>query len=430
MVAAVLAIVAIATVDMVYEADGRAEQSQREYAACTAAAFELQNASDCLTSEARLYVVTGNRVHLDKYLEELNVADHRGKAVETIRSIMKDAEAAADLNEALEFSNRLAERELYAMRLRAEADGLVDKPAGVSAVELRESDVQLSAEGKVDRAVELLISDAYDDSKSDINERIDECLADLMSQLQRISDESTAELSRQLDNMHVIMLLLLGIIVLVIFAMIFFVLWPSVVYARHIQHGERLELIGAYELKRLVDAYNDMHDESRRRTKQLEHDVVSDPLTGLLNRGAYDAILAEQDGAFALLIIDIDNFKGCNDTYGHDVGDSVLKKVARVVSDSFRSSDHVCRIGGDEFVVIMTNVTAELRDVVARKVEAMAGKLADGPDDGLPRVTLSVGIAFSDDASDSDGLYRAADHALYEVKGRGRNGYAFFETGE
>ena len=68
LVAAVLAIVAIATIDMVYDADRRAEQSQREYAACLEAAFELENASDYLTSEARLYAVTGNRAHLDNYL--------------------------------------------------------------------------------------------------------------------------------------------------------------------------------------------------------------------------------------------------------------------------------------------------------------------------------------------------------------------------
>ena len=354
------------------------------------------------------------------------MTDRRGKAVGVIADIMNDAEASADLNEALKLSNELAALELYAMRLKADADGLADMPADIAAVSVGGYDAQLSSDRKSERAVKLLVGDAYDRSKSHIEQRVDACLSDLISQLQSSSENSAASLEHQLDNMHVIMLLLLGIIVLVIFAMIFFVLWPSAVYARQIQRGERLEAIGALELKSLVDAYNEMYDENRRRTEQLEYDVARDPLTGTLNRGAYDAILAKQAGDFALLIIDVDNFKGCNDTYGHDVGDSVLKKVAHVIGESFRSSDYVCRIGGDEFVVIMTNMTSALRDVAARKVEAMADALASGPDDGLPRVTLSVGIAFSGDAPDRESLYRAADQALYVVKGRGRNGYAFF----
>ena len=127
----------------------------------------------------------------------------------------------------------------------------------------------------------------------------------------------------------------------------------------------------------------------------------------------------------AFLIIDVDKFKLINDCYGHEIGDQILKKVAKHLSDTFRAQDYVARIGGDEFAVIMTNSTRELQPVIQNKVESM-NQFLKKPDDGLPPISLSIGIAFSDKGFPEE-LYRQADRALYQVKENGRCGCHFYD---
>ena len=107
------------------------------------------------------------------------------------------------------------------------------------------------------------------------------------------------------------------------------------------------------------------------------------------------------------------------------MGDKVLKRVADILRHSFRSVDIICRIGGDEFVVIMTRADSSMRDVVEQKI-LLCNKQLSTPKDGLPPTTLSVGVAFSDRQHPSGDIYKDADTALYSVKQRGRNGIAFY----
>ena len=123
-------------------------------------------------------------------------------------------------------------------------------------------------------------------------------------------------------------------------------------------------------------------------------------------------------------MIDVDKFKEYNDTYGHDVGDRVLKRVADVLSGSFRSEDFVARIGGDEFCVIMQHVNSDLRPLVEGKLRAINEKLGV-PLDGLPVITLSIGAAFGDRLEADEDIFKDADDALYRVKRAGRGHFAF-----
>jgi len=135
----------------------------------------------------------------------------------------------------------------------------------------------------------------------------------------------------------------------------------------------------------------------------------------------------------AMMIVDVDNFKGINDTYGHEVGDKILKKVAGILSSAFRSGDYVFRIGGDEFVVLMLKMDPELKHVIKRKI-AQVSEALEATDDDLPYVSLSIGIAFSSDVDEGEdvsaGIFRKADLALYKVKEAGRNDYAFYDKKE
>lgn len=144
----------------------------------------------------------------------------------------------------------------------------------------------------------------------------------------------------------------------------------------------------------------------------------------LLNRRSFDQILSlyEKDrSSFALILADVDVFKQINDTCGHDTGDRILKRVAALLHTTFRFVDYVCRIGGDEFAVIMVDMSRELYYTITDKIAEINGQLAV-PEDGLPAVSLSAGVAFSDENGFCGSLFRAADSALYTAKAHGRCG--------
>ena len=126
-----------------------------------------------------------------------------------------------------------------------------------------------------------------------------------------------------------------------------------------------------------------------------------------------------------MFIFDVDHFKEFNDRYGHDMSDRVLQKVAATLTGNFRTEDYVCRFGGDEFTVLMVHATSAMRELVENKIERIRETLRDTAD-GLPVITLSIGVAFSDRPDPTDDILKDADTALYVTKERGRDGYTFY----
>ena len=114
-----------------------------------------------------------------------------------------------------------------------------------------------------------------------------------------------------------------------------------------------------------------------------------------------------------------------NDQYGHQTGDLVLQKLSKALQESFRGEDYVCRIGGDEFAVLMVNVGKEMTDLVENKLALIREKVS--VEDGVPPFTLSIGVAFSEEGLTGTDVYSHADAALYKAKENGRNGHAFYE---
>lgn len=154
-----------------------------------------------------------------------------------------------------------------------------------------------------------------------------------------------------------------------------------------------------------------------------------DSMTGLLNKGSFESALEahKTNPNMACIVVDIDRFKDVNDNYGHDIGDQVIKAVAHAIKKSFRDSDDVARIGGDEFAVIMKDITSEQRDIIISRIKNVRDIL-ERISNELPRVTLSVGIAFADEETKDNPkeVFLHADSVLYEVKDSGRDGFIFF----
>lgn len=167
--------------------------------------------------------------------------------------------------------------------------------------------------------------------------------------------------------------------------------------------------------------------------ERLHADSLTDALTGLANRRRFDQRLDEalRDCArgtrpVALLMIDIDNFKVYNDTFGHQAGDDCLRRVAALLQNNVgRARDLVARTGGEEMTVVMPEVDRAGALVVAERLRSavQAAGMPQGPDAIHPVVTISVGIGATEDPAQTtpDELVAAADAGLYEAKRQGRN---------
>jgi diguanylate cyclase (GGDEF)-like protein len=171
--------------------------------------------------------------------------------------------------------------------------------------------------------------------------------------------------------------------------------------------------------------------ELRRRVAELEGQVTTDPLTGLLNRRGLDAawkritrrVSRGSLKALSIILFDIDRFKESNDTYGHAHGDDVLRAIGALLRKIARSTDAVARVGGDEFIVLIEGPLEHACDTAERLRQDV--NLAD--DDILRYITISCGVSEHRGVSSIRSvsidpvLFQKADTALYEAKARGRN---------
>ncbi|MCG8710465.1 GGDEF domain-containing protein [Brenneria sp. 4F2] len=162
--------------------------------------------------------------------------------------------------------------------------------------------------------------------------------------------------------------------------------------------------------------------------RRLEQMATTDKLTGMMNRQAFDYYFTHLSGKrqaqhrpLSILLLDIDHFKAINDRYGHGVGDLVLQQIAKMLQQSIRNSDRVCRWGGEEFVVLLDNCDIEhalpRAETLRHDVEAMAVPYKNG----MIHVTISCGAAQYQEKEMLDTLINRADIALYQAKQQGRN---------
>jgi diguanylate cyclase (GGDEF)-like protein len=154
----------------------------------------------------------------------------------------------------------------------------------------------------------------------------------------------------------------------------------------------------------------------------LREENATDPLTGLLNRRGVEAVRAQLDMTgipFGAVVADIDFFKKVNDTYGHDVGDKVIQHLSLMMRHSSRAGDVLGRMGGEEFVMLLPNVSLEQTEAVAERLRAMMEQAVTDVEGG---VTISVGVAHAPTHTrDSEHVLKLADDALYLAKRGGRN---------
>ncbi len=429
-VAILLALLAFSLAGYIADAKDVAEYNESRYVACNSAIDDLEDASDYLTTQARMFVVTGDRAGMDAYLQELNVTDRRGHAVELLRSSFSDdVQAAADLQAALKASDELAENELVAMRLAADYYGVSDVPKIIERSNVIDGEQDMTPDQKIAAAREIMLGADYQQAKATIGANVESSAAALLDELNAELDANNVQIQNLLFQLRIAVALLLCVVMVLVLVLLMYVLKPLSHYIKRIEKNEPLTPGGSYELRYLANAYNAMYEDNSKRIMQLREFAERDPLTGISNRNGYDNFLAKHTRSIALILIDIDHFKEFNKVYGRDTGNAVMIKLANALSTAFRSTDFPCRIESDKFAVIMTNMDEDLRDSVTNKIGLVNTILADDSDD-LPLITISAGAAFSTEGMTDQDIYNAAESALIKAQQKGRNNLVFYGEGQ
>lgn len=399
------------------------------------AAVSLQEASDFLTDESRRFAINGEWIHLENYFLEVNEFRRREKALEEINNSGAPEASADFIEKALKESKELEEIECKAMKLVVSAKGydknpLYKIPPAVENAELSDKEKAMDFNTKMATAWLTLFSDQYFSKKMAISDYRSKAVEEIFKRTGALN-RNNAERLKATFHKTIIVIVLIVVFSLIFFLIILlFVVKSLYVFIDNIKHEQKLKSTRTKELELLRQTYNEMFDIAMEKEHFLRQKAEHDELTGLINRSAFKVILKalkESSETVAFIMLDIDKFKEINDTYGHSVGDKVLKTVAQVLESSFRSTDYAARLGGDEFAVVLSKCDEDMERtklIISAKMQTLFRKLEEKSPKEIPQTTLSCGIAISKNGW-NENLIEKADAALYEIKRAGRNGFKF-----
>jgi len=201
--------------------------------------------------------------------------------------------------------------------------------------------------------------------------------------------------------------------------------WLNITIVRNPEH----------KVTHYVGVFSDI-TEIKRSQHKLHELVNHDPLTGLPNRRLINELFEQsikraqrEDQQIAILFIDLDRFKAINDSLGHTIGDKLLLEVSKRIKHAIRQSDVVGRLGGDEFLVIMDNIS-DPDDATIKAKSILSSLHSEFLIEGKELyISASIGISlFPDDGTDVDSIVKAADIAMYQVKNNGKNNFCFYSN--
>lgn len=386
--------------------------------------LQIKDTSNYLTDQARLFTITGDIKYADKYFYEKNINKEKNATLQNLLNVFDyDEIEFKKLSTAFSQSENLISIEMYAMKLKFMAEGIPETeiPQELQDITIREQDRFLSKKEMADRSINMLFDSGYLIYKMRINENCD-CM------INSIDDANEKEVSDNLDNLSekIAYLGATQILMFIIIAAFFIVnitliIRPINSYMDSINQDSKLKEAGSYELRLLASIYNKFFDMKAENETRLRKHADTDSLTGLLNRRAFSQICRDSatDKNVVLLIIDVDDFKHINDTYGHTAGDTVLKTIANELVQTFRTTDYVSRIGGDEFAVLLTGFKGNANLMLKRKINKLNNKLKGLKEFG--GISLSVGAVQSSEGYNAT-LVEMADSALYKTKNEGKCG--------
>lgn len=364
----------------------------------------IRSSSNELTELVRLFVINHDEQFALSYIDIIENNRSQKNALENLRPLYPDGDFTIKrLENSLMQADNLIAMDLYNMRLCYEAIGkrAEEIPERIRNIKIKPADEKLSKEEMQNLAVKNVFGNGYLIYKFRVDENCFLTVKAISDEIKQTLDADSEKLGRNLDRLRILILLLLVI--------------------------NALSSIGLKEFKSVTSSYNKIYEIGERRTRTLLKNAEYDALTGILNRRAYEQICqnsSEQKRSIALLLIDMDDFKSINDTYGHIGGDTALKSLATILSETFRNGDYVARIGGDEFAAVLTDFKEAGFKIVAEKIASINEHLSGL--ENIRNVSISVGMAFSPSGY-SEELYKKADKALYAVKNSGKKGCRIYD---
>ncbi len=384
---------------------------------------DMQEGSDNLTYQVQHFAQTGDIQYLKAYFEEAA----SGRREQAVKDMQAEAEEESSLRLAKEKSDELMQLEYHIMKLVVLAYDIQDEsvPDVVIGYPLSGDEIGLEAEAMKTRAVELAYGAEYHRLKDAVDQNVNKFVSSVLGRQNQIVEHSKQSVSAFLRGQMVIIAVM--ILILCVTAVLLYTQVTTVLkqYVQCIEENIPIKEKGVYELRFLASVYNCTREKRDETENLLRHRAECDSLTGMINRGAFENIvgniLREGEDEGCLLLIDVDRFKDINDTYGHNIGDDILKSVGETLVSGFRRRDYVGRMGGDEFGVWLLELSKANTDYVRKRIASINDKLMH-PKNGLPPVSISVGVAFSEGPENFKSLYRKADQMLYRVKEGGRCG--------
>ena len=426
--------IALAIVCAILFWQGRAQfnvlqQATEAYISCENDAQQMQDRSDYLTEQVRLVTMTAKPEYIDSYFSMANSNEEFDEAFADLKSRFEGTDAYESLRTAMDESNKLMNTEFYAMRLICEANDIDPSPwPEIASCQISNEDSRISHDSMIYKAQNLVSDSKYQEAKDSINSHTTDCIAKVTDATIGSQDRAASIFDGIYGTIEACIAIYIALTLIICALVRRAVVKPLLSFGDSIKANQLFPVQGAGELQVLAETYNRVFTENEATHMIVKHQAEHDPLTDLLNRGSFDkALKLHNDGKhdFALILADVDQFKSINDAFGHAVGDQVLKRVSSLLQVAFLSTYFVCRIGGDEFAVIMVDVTSDLRYTIQEKIDFVNTELSK-PIDGMPQVSLSAGTAFADRPDPGDSIYKDADDALYHTKENGRSSCSFF----
>jgi len=229
---------------------------------------------------------------------------------------------------------------------------------------------------------------------------------------------------------------LLIVLMVVIFAVVtVLVIIPINSFLKNMDSNKPLDVTGAEELQKIASVYNDHFEINEVNKKLLKEKEERDSLTGVYNKAAYDAYLKntiESDDEFALVMVDVDNYKTILRDQGQERADKAVQRVANLLRQYFKGDrDYVCRLDTeDRFAVILTDIRSANASSVGKRIDKINEKLQNPAAEYLVPCSVSVGLAFSDGSTEREKINITADEAMKLAKERGRCGYVVLDVEE
>ena len=380
------------------------------------AAHELMDASDYLTERVQRFTVSGDIRFLNEYFTEAFETNRREHAIEKMSADPGISDVLEQLQQAMDESVELMNREYYAMRLVTEAKGYTDIPEELKSIVLSEKDLALSPEDKMRFATKMVLDNDYYDRKDRIRADMQESL-DALESLTRSSESAAFAKVRSVINLVRVMIVvqILGTLLL-IWLTLHLGINPILKAVGRIRADRPIQETGANEFRYLARTYNNLTIQLNQENERLVEMSRTDALTGIRNRLAlrndYDSY---QGHEVTVMLLDLDSFKMINDVYGHEEGDRVLSETGKLLADTFEK-EHCYRYGGDEFLVILPDLP---EDDFVRKLALFMNRRPVLDREGEPSpVGYSVGYVHDilNEKRDLRDLFSEADQKMYQIK--------------